>query len=273
MEALANPPTPVAQRASPSADAPVSPPGRETLAVAQATAANSGSVVGYPNGANGAAHASGQALALQGLDGASLRDAAAACQACGLCAGRKNTTLRLPDTAVQADWLVLGDPPDEDEDRLGQPFVEQAGVLLDNMLKAIGANRSGEGRQGAHLSNVVKCRPPMGRLPQASELAQCAQFLQREIDIVQPKVILAVGRFAAQMVLEEHTTQAALPLGKQRGRIYRYRGVPVIVSYHPKVLLRASADKAKAWADLCLAMDVLDPPRSTASRVAAPAGD
>ena len=205
-----------------------------------------------------AAPVSGQALALQDVDAAGLRAAAAACQACGLCAGRKNSTLQMPDSAVQADWLVLGDPPDEDEDRQGQPFVEQAGVLLDNMLKAMGASRSGQGRQGAYVSNVVKCRPPMGRLPQAAELVQCAQYLHREMVLVQPKVILAIGRFAAQLVLEEHPLEVALPLGKQRGRVYRYRGVPVIVSYHPKVLLRASADKAKAWADLCLAMDTLD---------------
>lgn len=213
---------------------------------------------GYPLGGAGATPVSGQDLALQEADALGLRAAAAACQACGLCAGRKNSTLQMPDTAVQADWLVLGDPPDEDEDRLGQPFVEQAGVLLDNMLKAVGASRSGQGRQGAYLSNVVKCRPPMGRQPQAAELAQCAQYLQREIALVQPKIILAMGRFAAQLALEEHPADAALPLGKQRGRVYRYRGVPVIVSYHPKVLLRASADKAKAWADLCLAMDTLE---------------
>ena len=154
--------------------------------------------------------------------------------------------------------MVLGDPPDEDEDRLGQPFVEQAGLLLDNMLKAVGANRSGQGRQGAYLSNVVKCRPPVGRLPQAADLAQCAHYLQREMELVQPKVILAVGRFAVQLLLEEHPSAAVLPLDKQRGRVYRYRGVPVVVSYHPTVLLRASANKAKAWADLCLAMDTLD---------------
>lgn len=113
----------------------------------------------------------------------------------------QNTTLAMPDPAVQADWLVVGDPPDEDEDRQGQPFVEQAGQLLDNMLKAVGASRTGAGRQGAYLSNVVKCRPPQGRLPQAAELAQCAQYLEREIALVQPKIILAMGRFAAQLLL------------------------------------------------------------------------
>jgi uracil-DNA glycosylase family 4 len=202
--------------------------------------------------------ADGEPLDLGGMDGAALAEAAAACQACGLCAGRKQATLQAVPSPYQADWLVLGDPPDEDEDRLGQPFAEQTGILLDNMLKAVGAARAGTGAQGAYLSNVVKCRPPLGRVPQAAELAQCAQYLQREIALVQPKIILAMGRFAAQTVLSEHPEQAALPLGKQRGQVYRYQGIPVVVTYHPKVLLRASADKAKAWADMCLALDVLD---------------
>ena len=205
-----------------------------------------------------AAPARGEPLDLGGLDGAALAQAAAACQACSLSAGRKQTTLQVLPSPCQADWLVLGDPPDEDEDRLGQPFAAQAGVLLDNMLKAVGASRTGTGAQGAYLSNVVKCRPPLGRVPQSAELAQCAQYLQREIALVQPKIILAMGRFAAQTVLVEHPEQAGMPLGKQRGQVYRYQGIPVVVTYHPKVLLRASADKAKAWADLCLAMDVLD---------------
>ncbi len=200
----------------------------------------------------------GAPLDLQALEWPALAQTAATCQACGLCAGRQNTTLLAAATPVQADWLVLGDPPDEDEDRLGHPFAEQAGVLLDNMLKAVGASRTGAGRQGAYLSNVVKCRPPQGRLPQPPELAQCAQYLQRELALVQPKIILAMGRFAAQVLLAEHPEQAGLPLGKQRGQVYRYRGIPVVVTYHPKVLLRASADKAKAWADLCLAMDVVE---------------
>ena len=211
-----------------------------------------------PRVAPGPDAANGVALDVHAMDGPALLQAAAQCQACGLCAGRKNTTLAMPDPAVQADWLVVGDPPDEDEDRQGQPFVQQAGQLLDNMLKAVGASRTGAGRQGAYLSNVVKCRPPQGRLPQAAELAQCAQYLEREIALVQPKIILAMGRFAAQLLLGEHPEQAGQPLGKQRGVVYRYRGIPVVVTYHPKVLLRASADKAKAWADLCLALDVME---------------
>jgi uracil-DNA glycosylase family 4 len=131
-------------------------------------------------------------------------------------------------------------------------------VLLDAMLKSVGARRGGAARQGAYFSNVVKCRPPNARLPQPAELQQCEHYLRREVELVQPKVILAMGRWAAQVLLQEHPEQASLPLGKQRGMVYHYRGIPVVVSYHPKVLLRASADKAKAWADLCLALDVLD---------------
>lgn len=193
-------------------------------------------------------------LATLGWD--ALADAAANCQACGLCAGRRNTTLQ--PTTGQRDWLVVGDPPEEDEDRAAQAFVDQPGTLLDNMLKAVGASRTGEGAQGAYATNVVKCRPPHGQIPQAADLAQCAHYLQREIALLQPKVILAMGRFATQTLLAEHGALATQPLGKLRGTVYQYRGIPVIVTYHPKVLLRASADKAKAWADLCLAMDVLD---------------
>lgn len=202
--------------------------------------------------------AGSDSMDLQSLDAQALARSAAACQACALCAGRKNSTLLAFDPQRQTDWLFLGDPPDEDEDRLGQAFAAQTGQLLDNMLRAVGASRSGQGRAGAYLSNVVKCRPPSARLPQASELAQCAHYLHREMELVQPKVMVAMGRFAAQLLLQDYPLEAALPLGKQRGRVYQYRGVAVVVSYHPKVLLRASADKAKAWADLCLAMDVLD---------------
>lgn len=198
------------------------------------------------------------ALNLNHLDWQALADTAASCQACSLCAGRKQSTLQAPVDAAQADWFFVGDPPDEDEDRLGQPFVEQAGQLLDNMLKAMGARRGGTGASGAYVTNIVKCRPPAARLPQADELAQCATYLQRELALVRPKVIVAMGRFSIAQLLAEHPDATALPLGKQRGTVYRYQGIPVVVTYAPKVLLRASADKAKAWADLCLALDTRD---------------
>lgn len=198
------------------------------------------------------------ALDLESLDWSALADAAATCQACGLCAGRKQSTLQAPANAAQADWFFVGDPPDEDEDRQGQACVDQAGQLLDNMLKAMGARRDAAGAGGAYVTNIVKCRPPGTRLPQADELAQCAAYLQRELALVRPKVIVAMGRFAIAQLLGEHPDAMALPLGKQRGTVYHYQGIPVVVTYAPKVLLRASADKAKAWADLCLALDVRD---------------
>ena len=194
---------------------------------------------------------------LSTLDWSALADMAASCQACGLCAGRTQSTLTPPATPGQAHWLVVGDPPDQDEDRAGAPFVGAAGVLLDNMLKAVGASRTGSGATGAYLSNVVKCRPPHGHIAQSAELAQCAMYLQREIALIQPKVIVAMGRLAIQVLLGEQPELATQPLGKLRGSVYRYQGVPVVVTYHPKVLLRASADKAKAWADLCLAANVV----------------
>jgi DNA polymerase len=108
------------------------------------------------------------------------------------------------------------------------------------------------------VTNITKCRPPQGRVPQAAELAQCAAYLQREIALTQPKLILVMGRFASQVLLAEHPDALALPLGKQRGVVYRYQGIAVVVTYAPKALLRSGADKAKAWADLCLAMTELD---------------
>ena len=195
-------------------------------------------------------------LALSNLDGPALTDAAANCQACGLCAGRKQATLQAPLQGQQADWFFVGDPPDEDEDRQGASFVGPAGQLLDNMLKAMGARRGEGGATGAYVTNIVKCRPPRGRLPVADEIAQCAHFLRRELALVQPKVIVVMGRSAIQHLLSEHPDAISLPLGKQRGVVYRYAGLPVVVTYAPTILLRATADKAKAWADLCLALDV-----------------
>ncbi len=202
------------------------------------------------------------------MDWLELVRAAASCQACGLCAGRKNSTLFAPETtkitetevsARQADWFILGDPPNAEEDRLGQPFVAEDGRLLDNMLKAVGVSRHGSGAQGAYLSNIVKCRPPHGRAPQAGELGQCTMYLQREMDLLRPKVILVMGRRAAQTLFGASSAQAALPLDKQRGTVhhYHYRNTPLVITYPLQTLLRTSALKAGAWADLCLAADVV----------------
>lgn len=218
-------------------------------------------------------------------DWAGLAATAAQCSACGLCAGRKNSTLCAPafagvgslaaPLAARADWMFVGDPPDEDEDREASPFAQAAGTLMGNMLKACRLSRVGQAQdaaldaqaeggqaakaeQLAYLTNVVKCRPPHSQIPQAADLAQCAAYLNRELALVQPKVIVAMGRFAMQLLLSEQPGLATQPLGKLRGTVYRYRGVPVVVTYHPKALLRNSPDKAKAWADLCLAMGTVD---------------
>ena len=195
------------------------------------------------------------------LDWPALREAVAACQACTLCQGRTQTVFGVGDR--QADWMVVGEAPGEQEDLQGEPFVGPSGQLLDNMLKAIGLSRHagadsegaavGEGPRGVYIANVVKCRPPGNRNPQPDEVATCDPYLARQVALVRPKIILAMGRFAVQSLLQ--TTE---PIGKLRGQVHRYHGVPVIVTYHPAYLLRNLPEKAKAWADLCLAMDVAE---------------
>ncbi len=204
-------------------------------------------------------------------DWATLSGTVRACQACGLCAGRQHTTLLAPaEPLLTCDWMVVGDVPDEDEDHAGAPFAGADGLLLANMLRALGLQRANPLPSAApvagnaapalraYVSNVLKCHPARGAMVQAAELAQCAGYLQREIALVQPKLILSMGRFANQLLLGETPEQAALPLGKLRGTLHRYQGVPVVVTYHPKTLMRNSADKAKAWADLCLAATKLE---------------
>ena len=145
---------------------------------------------------------------------------------------------------LRPDWLIVGEPADENELRAGEPFVAEPGALLDNMLRAVGVSR----RSKAYLTNVVKGGVPGGRNPSAQELAQCEPVLRRQVQLLQPRVILAMGRFAAQSLLE-----STEPLGKLRGRAHQYAGVPVVVTYPPSYLLRSPLEKARAWADLCLA--------------------
>jgi DNA polymerase len=143
---------------------------------------------------------------------------------------------------------VVGEAPGENEDLQGEPFVGQAGKLLDNMLKALGLDR----QRKVYIANVLKCRPPGNRNPQPQEVAQCEPFLRRQVQLLQPKIILAMGRFAVQSLLGTDE-----PIGKLRGRRHEYMGVPVVVTYHPAYLLRSLPDKAKAWADLCLAQELM----------------
>jgi DNA polymerase len=144
--------------------------------------------------------------------------------------------------------MVVGEAPGEQEDQQGEPFVGQAGKLLDNMLAALGLSR----REKVYIANVLKCRPPGNRNPEPEEIAQCEPFLRRQVELLKPKIILAVGRFAVQTLLQ--TTE---PIGRLRGRVHRYQDVPVVVTYHPAYLLRNLPDKAKAWSDLVLAQSVL----------------
>lgn len=202
-------------------------------------------------------------LAVERMDWAALRETVMACSACGLCEGRKSPVFAIDPAPVQADWLIVGEPPDEHEERAGTPFVGSTGQLLDNMLRAVQCTRGGQGRAGARVTSVVKCRPGVARNPQADELAQCAVYLRREIALTQPRVIVAMGRFAALSLLAaEHPSLSQTPFGQLRGRLYRSHGIPVVVTYHPSKLLRAPLEKAAAWADLCLARAQLVPPPS-----------
>ena len=218
------------------------------------------------------AFSAGPAPEVHSLDWPALTQAAATCQACAMCQGRKNTVLRAPAAEGQtADWLVVGEAPDEEEDRQGLAFVGDAGVLLDNMLAALGLKRLALQGQGAdaepvptepahsaYLSHALQCRPPAGRSPQLADVAVCRAYLEREIALVRPKVILAMGRLAALAVLSDQPALLAQPMGKQRGTLHRFQGIPVVITYSPYYLLRNSAEKAKAWLDLNLAADALE---------------
>jgi DNA polymerase len=171
-----------------------------------------------------------------------LKQAVPACTACSLHKTRTQTVFGVGDE--NADWLLVGEAPGAEEDRLGDPFVGQAGKLLDNMLAAIGLNR----RENVYIANVLKCRPPGNRNPEADEVAKCTPFLVQQIGLIKPKLIVAMGRFAAQTLLNTDASIASL-----RGRVHSYAEVPLIVTYHPAYLLRTLPDKAKAWADLVFA--------------------
>lgn len=182
------------------------------------------------------------------FDWPALREAVAGCRACGLCESRRNTVFGVGHT--QADWMIVGEAPGENEDRQGEPFVGAAGQLLDAMLRACGRSRtSDEAARSVYIANVLKCRPPANRNPAPEEVLRCEPYLARQVALVKPRLIIAMGRFAVQSLLK--TTE---PIGRLRGRVHHYEGVPVIVTYHPAYLLRTPIDKAKAWADLCMAM-------------------
>jgi uracil-DNA glycosylase family 4 len=179
---------------------------------------------------------------IETLDWDALAERVAPCTRCRLCETRRNTVFGVGDR--QADWMIVGEAPGENEDRLGEPFVGQAGKLLESMLRAVALSRA----DNAFIANVIKCRPPGNRDPQPDEVAACQPYLKRQVALLRPKLIVALGRFAAQTLLGSQASIASL-----RGRVHDYEGVPVIVTYHPAYLLRSLPEKGKAWADLCLA--------------------
>jgi DNA polymerase len=175
-----------------------------------------------------------------------LKAAVSGCTKCALHKTRTQTVFGVGDE--NADWMLIGEAPGAEEDRLGDPFVGQAGKLLDGMLAAIGLSR----RNNVYIANVLKCRPPGNRNPTPEEVGQCTPHLLQQIELIKPKLILAMGRFAAQTLLESDASIASL-----RGRLHSYAGVPLIVTYHPAYLLRTLEDKAKAWEDLVFARQTM----------------
>ncbi|HZF80023.1 MAG TPA: uracil-DNA glycosylase [Rubrivivax sp.] len=189
------------------------------------------------------------------LDWPALREAVAGCRACGLCTTRTQTVFGVGHP--QAQWMVIGEAPGEQEDLQGEPFVGASGQLLDRMLAALKLSRVDDDQapaaQRVFIANTLKCRPPRNRNPTPEELQRCEPFLMRQIELVKPRIILAMGAFAVKALL-----RTDLPVGRLRGQVHRYHGVPLVVTYHPAYLLRSPTDKARAWEDLCLAAQVAE---------------
>lgn len=228
---VAAPPAPVLRVAAPvAAPAPVAPvaPARSPAAAPAATS-------------------------FAGLELPALRDAVAACTGCGLCAQRRHAVFG-SGALQQAAWLVVTDPPDEADDASGEHLGGDAGRLLDRMLQAAGQRRAGDAAT-AFVTPLVKCRPPRGRAPQPGELDACEAVLARQVELLQPRLVLAMGLQAARRL-----TGSTEALGRLRGRVHRWRDLPVIVTFAPGYLLRAGADKSAAWDDLRLAQLTLQAP-------------
>lgn len=187
-----------------------------------------------------------RAAQIRAMDWKQLKVSVCACSACPLHRTRKQAVLGVGDE--QADWLFVGEGPGAEEDERGEPFVGQAGKLLDNMLAAIALQRG----KNVYIANVVKCRPPGNRTPEPAEALACEPYLARQVELIQPRLIVALGKVAAQNLLGVEATLASL-----RGRLHQYRGIPLIVTYHPAYLLRSLAEKAKSWEDLCFAVETM----------------
>jgi len=187
-----------------------------------------------------------RSAAIAQMDWRELKASVADCRACGLCQARERTVFGIGD--ANPDWLFVGEGPGAEEDRKGEPFVGQAGRLLDAMLAAIDLDR----RQKVYIANTVKCRPPGNRTPEPDEIAACWPYLARQIDLLAPKLIVALGKPAAQTLLGRE-----VKIGAERGKLHAHHGIPLIVTYHPAYLLRNLTDKAKSWEDLCFARSTL----------------
>ena len=187
-----------------------------------------------------------RAAGIAQMDWPQLKASVAGCIACPLHRERNKTVFGVGDE--HAEWLFIGEGPGADEDVKGEPFVGQAGKLLDNMLAAIGLKRG----QKVYIANVVKCRPPGNRNPEPLEARQCEPYLHRQIELIKPKLIVALGKVAAVNLLRREATIASL-----RGKVLEYQGTPLIITYHPAYLLRSLPDKAKAWEDLCFAVETM----------------
>ena len=223
--------------------------------------------VGKSGGVESDAHHSPVGIAalnvsnISSLDWQELKQTVHDCTTCKLRAGCTQTVFGVGDE--HADWLFVGEGPGADEDVQGEPFVGQAGKLLDNMLAAIRLKRG----DNVYIANIVKCRPPNNRTPEPDEIASCLPYLQQQIALIKPKLIVALGKTAATSLLRMGDAEgighpSASPsrglgrdatLGSLRGTVHDYQGVPLIVTYHPAYLLRSPAEKAKAWQDLCFA--------------------
>lgn len=179
-------------------------------------------------------------------DWAQLKVNVASCTSCSLCQDRTKTVFGVGDE--DANWMCVGEAPGLEEDIGGEPFIGPAGKLLDNMLEAISLKRG----KNIYIANIVKCRPPGNRNPEYSEVQQCEPFLARQIELIKPKLIIALGKVAAQNLLNTNATIASL-----RGKLHEYSGIPLIVTYHPAYLLRIQPDKAKVWKDLCFAKNIM----------------
>jgi DNA polymerase len=192
--------------------------------------------------------AAGAGTSIAQMDLRALQAAVSNCTKCALHATRTNTVFGVGNP--EASWLFVGEAPGAEEDRQGEPFVGRAGQLLNAMLFALGLKR-----EEVYIANVLKCRPPNNRDPQADEVMQCEPYLLRQIELIKPEVIVALGRHAAHSLLKTE-----LPLGRLRGMKHDYHGTPLVVTYHPAYLLRSPGDKARAWDDLRLARTIVTTP-------------